>query len=672
MPIKNYPRRPLRPTPRSSSSMGGGSGSGGGGGSGSGGGSQSSSGSMGMLSSGSMSGGGGGGSGGGGGGSQMMQSSSSSCLMSSGHSSLGGGSGGGGMGSSSLSSGGGGGSSGPFGRPQPMGLGPPDVYPQDPHQKEDELTPVHVKQGFTQSYSTMVSTSDEYATAQNRVANLVSAKVLQELKSIQGKKEDSNSLGGDSSASGSSAVTAAKKRQTLNTKDHFWFVTGRNKGAVDHFFKSLASGNRPLSVMAKKVPIFNKREEVLTTLSEHAVTSIRAVWFIKMTAAYSVAMAETNKTKKRQISDPSSEWTGVIVRFLKDQLTEINSLIQSQSSSGSGPSPGSAALGLGLLDPDPNQPEKSIYFKHWTYVTDLAHVMYQQGLLDRQEFLSWIVETVEKCKYPDDPIMRLILLQVMQYLPEFTKSELLSRKLSMQCAKKITYLVNETDAICTNGASSNEMAGAHPVIQAFVELMDDSATRFVILGLSNIIQSVTLECPASLVWNYFGENKTPSSLLASPLDYLPNCSPSGLPMPPRQANQSMRHRLKQAETLVKERSMAAEAKWSGEYVPPTKGVQSTRNVNLVLSILEELDSYVFERTDSSQNCLESLYSRLFSSNSSSDVVNDDILIHTLCDWAVTSKRSGEHRAFVVAKLLEMRQSQLSSGKLSDENILCNT
>ena len=26
------------------------------------------------------------------------------------------------------------------------GLGPPDVYPQDPHQKEDDLSQVHVKQ----------------------------------------------------------------------------------------------------------------------------------------------------------------------------------------------------------------------------------------------------------------------------------------------------------------------------------------------------------------------------------------------------------------------------------------------------------------------------------------------------------------------------------------------
>jgi mediator of RNA polymerase II transcription subunit 12 len=151
------------------------------------------------------------------------------------------------------------------------------------------------------------------------------------------------------------------------------------------------------------------------------------------------------------VSDPSSEWTTVVIKFLKEQLTEINALIQS----GGGPSPGSSLGGTGLLDPDPNQPEKSVNFKHWTYVTELTQVMYYQGLLDRQEFLQWVVETVERCKYPDDPIMRLILPLVLQYLPEFVKSELLSRKLSMQCSKKITYLVTETDAIFNQGANND-------------------------------------------------------------------------------------------------------------------------------------------------------------------------------------------------------------------------
>ena len=79
-------------------------------------------------------------------------------------------------------------------------------------------------------------------------------------------------------------------------------------------------------------------------------------------------------------------------------------------------------------------------------------------------------------------------------------------------------------------------------------------------------------------------------------------------------------------------------------------------MNTVLMILEELDSYVFERLDPTSNSLDSLYSRLF--NSSGAVDCEDTLVHTLCEWAVTSMRSGEHRAFVVAKLLERRQGEI--------------
>jgi hypothetical protein len=35
--------------------------------------------------------------------------------------------------------------------------------------------------------------------------------------------------------------------------------------------------------------------------------------------------------------------------------------------------------------------------------------MHQQGLLDRQEFLQSILEMVEKCKNPEDPLFRLLM-----------------------------------------------------------------------------------------------------------------------------------------------------------------------------------------------------------------------------------------------------------------------
>ena len=187
-----------------------------------------------------------------------------------------------------------------------------------------------MKQGFTQSYSSLVN--DEYGSAHTRAANLVTTKVLSELKTIQARKEESNTL-----------PDTGRRRQTLNTKDHFWLVTGKNKSAVDNWFRDLASSSKPLAGLAKKVPIFNKREEVLLTLSENQVPMIRAAWFIKMTAAYALAMSETNKTKKRQVPDPSLEWTQILVRFLKDQLSDINNTLNSSTSS-------SSAAGLGKTD----------------------------------------------------------------------------------------------------------------------------------------------------------------------------------------------------------------------------------------------------------------------------------------------------------------------------------
>lgn len=72
-------------------------------------------------------------------------------------------------------------------------LGLPDVYPQDPNQKEDDLSAVHVKQGFTTSYVNLTS-SDEYGSALSRTVQLQSTKVWNSFKDILVKKEDNNTL----------------------------------------------------------------------------------------------------------------------------------------------------------------------------------------------------------------------------------------------------------------------------------------------------------------------------------------------------------------------------------------------------------------------------------------------------------------------------------------------
>jgi len=50
------------------------------------------------------------------------------------------------------------------------------------------------------------------------------------------------------------------------------------------------------------------------------------------------------------------------------------------------------------------------------------------------------------------------------------------------------------------------------------------------------------------------------------------------------------------------------AKWSGDRTGQYSKTGSL--INTILSVLEDLDGYVFDRLDSA-NCLDSLYSRLF-------------------------------------------------------------
>lgn len=170
----------------------------------------------------------------------------------------------------------------PLRRPHPQRprvLGPPDVYPQDPNQKEDELNAVHVKQGFTQSHASLVTEEYGSLVSKTDLSTPVTNKVLADLKAIQVRKEDANTLG-----------DTGRRRQSINTKDNFWLVVGKNKQAVENWFRDLSNAQKPYSQLLRKVPIFNKKEEVLVTLTEHKVPTSRGVWYIKMSAAYALVI----------------------------------------------------------------------------------------------------------------------------------------------------------------------------------------------------------------------------------------------------------------------------------------------------------------------------------------------------------------------------------------------
>ncbi|XP_058406817.1 mediator of RNA polymerase II transcription subunit 12-like protein isoform X10 [Diceros bicornis minor] len=459
----------------------------------------------------------------------------------------------------------------PLKRPR---LGPPDVYPQDPKQKEDELTAVNVKQGFNNQPA---FTGDEHGSARNIVIN--PSKIGAYFSSILAEKLKLNTF-----------QDTGKKKPQVNAKDNYWLVTARSQSAIHSWFSDLA-GNKPLAILAKKelplaksgvpqVPILSKKEDVFAYLAKYSVPMVRATWLIKMTCAYYSAISEA-KIKKRQATDPNLEWTQISTRYLREQLAKISDFYHVASSAGDGPVP---------VPPDVEQA-----LKQWEYNEKLASHMFQEGMLEKHEYLTWILDVLEKIRPMDDDLLKLLL----------------------------------------------------PLM----------------------LQTVTLCCPSALVWNY-STNDSKSSTPGSPLDLL-QVAPSSLPMPGGNTafNQQVRARIYEVEQQIKQRGRAVEVRWSFD-----KCQESTAGVTIsrVLHTLEVLDRHCFDRTDSS-NSMETLYHKIFWANQNKDnqevAPNDEAVVTLLCEWAVSCKRSGKHRAMAVAKLLEKRQAEVEAERCGESEVL---
>lgn len=496
----------------------------------------------------------------------------------------------------------------------------PDLYPQVERQKEDELTSANVKHGF----NNLNNLQDEFGSARN--CNVTASKVGAYFNAIMAKKEELMTL-----------TDSGRKKQ--HVKDNFWPVTQRTKQTLDNWFKDLA-GNKPLSSLAKKAPSFNKKEEIFIMLCENQVTMQRAAWFIKLSSAYTIAVSEA-KIKKRQMPDPATEWTGTIIKFLKELIPKLAeyyhtgppleklasaapistsaSLSTSSTSSSSiltVPPPLASPASSSLIPvPTTPQEEHKLALKQWNYCTQLCKYMFEEGLLDKHEFLNWILDLLDKLKAQtnEDGILKLYLPLTFSYMQDFVMSERLSRKLAYLVAKKLSSMLNEMmnnlNIDNNSKCESNDGEGRQitPHEKALEEYMTCCLHRDTVMQLSCILQVIALDCPTALIWSGVGESRP--SMSGSPLDHLP-VAPSALPMPEKspKSNEELRIKLKIAETNIRRRSQQAEARWCDDKLKTMSGNATVK----LLTILDTLDSYFFDKMDSN-NSLDTLYIKIFGS-----------------------------------------------------------
>ncbi|XP_012937095.1 mediator of RNA polymerase II transcription subunit 12-like protein [Aplysia californica] len=531
-------------------------------------------------------------------------------------------------------------------------LGPPDVYPQDSKQKEDELNQQNVKQGF--QLGTIVS--DECGSEKGLDITLEKCSTF--YNNLFKKRTDQNTL-----------QDSKNKKFQLPVKDNFW-PAACSKVSTEAWFRDLA-GNKPLASLSKKVPTFNKKEEIFSTLCENAVPHVRAAWFIKMTAAHNMGTQDSRNRRKLAV-DQSMDWTQALTKYLKDQLQKIQDFYH-------GTSTPQATPFLLAQAPNPSQVDLDLAMKNWNYCTRFANHMYEEGLFDRHEFLSWIIELPDKMKQVDDVVLKLILAQLNTYSSDICKSVILARRLAHFCGKKIVHLIAEMDhmlgrtdpMVSSNGtpltpaqAINTTIQMCNPLINAMAEFKECQSHRYIVLQLCALAQIITIKCPTAMVWNALGEGKSNIYLTGSPLDMFP-CATSNLPMPPGSNNSYIRSQLKIAEQQIIARGHAAEVHWSSD-----KCQQSAVGyvMSKVLEVLDILDQHNFDIVDGTYN-MDSLYGKIFSLTQRKETgdppIGDEPIINLLVDWAVSTQRVGDHRCIVVALLLERRQSEIRSEKYGE-------
>lgn len=512
---------------------------------------------------------------------------------------------------------------------------------------------MNVKQGFSNQPA---FSGDEHGSARNIVIN--ASKIGAYFSSILAEKLKLNTF-----------QDTGKKKPQVNAKDNYWLVTARSQSAIHNWFTDLA-GSKPLTILAKKVPILSKKEDVFAYLAKYSVPLLRAAWLIKMTCAYYAAISEA-KIKKRQATDPNIEWTQIITRYLREQLAKVAEFYHVTSSQGNS----SVVM--------PQEMEQAL--KQWEYNEKLSFYMFQEGMLERHEYLTWILDVLEKIRPTDDDILKLVLPLMLQYSEEFVQSAYLSRRLAYFCARRLSLLLSDGPSLAAAHSPHVIIAPSNPPLAVpsptapgpvlspvqltCSDFLSCPQHRPLVYGLSCMLQTITLCCPSALVWNYStNENKNMNP--GSPLDLL-QVAPSSLPMPGGNStfNQQVRAKIYEVEQQIKQRGRAVEVRWSFD-----KCQESTAGVTIsrVLHTLEVLDRHCFDRSDSS-NSMETLYHKIFWANQNKDnqeaAPSDEAVVMLLCEWAVSCKRSGKHRAMVVAKLLEKRQAEIEAERCGEAEVL---
>ncbi len=427
--------------------------------------------------------------------------------------------------------------------------GPPDVYAQQPHQLEDALTEQLVKDGF--KYNKPVA--DEYKSGRKTCLS-------QDLDSVWDLYYN----------------IIIRKAQTAPAFDP------KNKQAiVKHFSGNDKDWNQLKEWLSElSSPSSNRRctifhlskEKILAELTSHRFPLSHSLRLINKLIIHTTAPPEN--LKKKQKLDPTTAWTEEILKMLDKTFSgDLANLPAAKYSTMCGDWDYLFGLLLILYDND--------LVEHWDVlkrlVSKLEHMYKNCSRMVSQEGPP-LCSPRDRAHQPFDPFhsLKFVLPYFQRFGVRFTESELLTRRVLYWASLAFSEQVNS----CTLRSSPNR---SFDKPEDYAELFSCVHHRPLLISISSIIISLTLNCPSAAVWNKITTETSLTYLAGSPLDLLP-CSLAFLPIPPGPEASIFRRCLIETESAVLERGRLAESGWC---LFPSRGntqndVHDETNVSILL------------------------------------------------------------------------------------------
>lgn len=558
-------------------------------------------------------------------------------------------------------------------------LGPPDVYPQDVKQEEDNLGADRLKKGYQVAVTSYEHESIVYNVKMPRLDRLDDTMLrgAQLVMQIMAKKMELNAnldkerrragsvITKDSTGSGGNGVGGGPQIY-FQQFSHNAEKAKKSKERND-WFTDLAHG-KPLAVLARKPPFFRKKEDALEYLCDYKVPVNRALWFLKLIAVSGQGCnSNVNKQKKSTADQLASEFASLFTKYIKLMLNQMSDSAKLESN--------------------------IVYTDRWPHFVYICKHAYEDGMVEKQEFLMDLldifndrfVQPIENRKNDKTLIhpflhhgsgfasasstnhshyvtlLRLFLLFICQYTDQITQNIVLSKRCAFLVCHRLELYRDEAEE--REGRSVD-------CVELFDDMQQCIHQRAIILTLCGMLYAILIDCPAALIWNKYevSPGRPPTmlhQLCGSPLDHLP-CPFESLPLPPGHGTERLQEFIQLRLAEVRRRSRACENKWSLNYAQK-KGFAA-----LVLQCLEIVGVLDAARLDQ-PNCVEKIYAVIFNGPSKESFEHEHaIRVKMLLQWAVTVEREGTHRAILVAQLLAFRinhRKTFKFGSLTLQEIL---